>query len=311
MSNTQHDELAKQFTVTLASSLEIVSGETPCLTEGMAVEKYDTGTERLSHGTMEGVEMREVDGSEQEYQTDTVDMDRRWVDYKEYAHDIGVKKSDLVKSSINPNSEFVKVQASAVRRLHDKCLIDAAEAVAYSGKNGTTPNNLIANSTIAHGGTGFTVTKANDGIELLKTRGKVEDGQPIHVLWNARMEKVFKMTAEVANSQYSHEMVIDKGYVKKWGPLHFTRIEDFVKKGVVQRRMLPWTVDGVSGGVNLRKAIFFPQGAFTRWRPLTINGVVTWVQRERRFIISTDAYVGCTRNQDDSVVLVGCAETGL
>lgn len=311
MSNTQSEELAKQFTVTLASSLEIVSGETKCITEGLCVEKFDTGTERLSEGTVEGTEMREVDGSEQDYQTDVVEMDRRWVDFKEYSHDVGVKKADLVRSSVMPNSAFIEVQTHAVNRLHDKCLIDSAQAVAYSGKNGTTPNNLIANSSIAHGGVSFTVTKANKAITLLKTRGKVQDGEPINVLWNARMEEVFKMSAEVASRDYSNKLVLEDGYVTQWGPLRFKRIEDFVKKGAVQSRMLPWTVDGVSGGVNLRKAIFFPNGTFTRWRPLTVGGVVTWEQRKRRFVISTDAYVGCARRKDDAVVLMECAETGL
>jgi len=301
--------MAKQFTVSLSSSLEIISGQHESITQDTVMETVETGQERLSEPVAFGTEMREVDGEDAAYDIDVIEMDRRWVDFKEYANDVSVKKADQVRAAIQPNSAFVEAQVHAINRLNDKTLIDAAAAVAYGGKNGTVQRNLVAGSTIAHGGVGFTVGKANDIIEKLKTRGQVRDGEDIYVLWNAKMEKTFKMTAEVASNLYSNAMVIDKGFVTRWGPLVFKRIEDYQQEGVVKSRMLPYTTDGVSSGVHLRKAIAYTKKSFRRWRPLTASGVVTWEQRPRRWIISADAYVGAARRFDDSVIIAECAET--
>lgn len=308
---SQHDELAKQFTVQLQNSIDIVSGETPCLTEGTVDEKYDTGSERLSWPTADGFDLREAEGEDQDYIASQIDMDRRWVDFKEYYGDVNIKQADMVRSAIQPNSDFVTIHHHAVNRNADKCLIDAASAVAYAGKSGTTEKNLLADCTIAHGGTGFTVTKCNTVIERAKMFGRLNDGQRLTCLWNSRMETTFKMTEQVSSGLYSHTLVLEEGYVKKWGPIDFIRIEDFVKLGVAQRRMLPFTLDGVSSGVNLRKAVFYTKSSFKRWRPKTAIGDVVYDRKKRRWTICTDAYVGCARGLDDGVFLMGVAETPL
>jgi hypothetical protein len=301
--------MAKQFTVSLANSLEIMSGEYRAITDGTVMETMETGFERLSEPVAKGTRMREVDTEDAAPGIDVIEMDRRWTDFKEYANDLSVKRSDMVRAAVQPNSEFIEAQVSAVNRLVDKSLIDAWNAVAYGGKNGTVQRNLIANSTIAHAGTGFTVTKANDAIEKMKTRGIVRDGEDINVLWTAKAEKVFKMTAEVANNQYSNQMVIDKGYVTRWGPLVFRRIEDYFEEGVLQEGMLPFVANGIGAGQHKRTAILYVKKSFKRWRPLTITGVVTWEQLKRRWVISADAYVGTARRRDDAVLGLEYLET--
>ena len=90
------------------------------------------------------------------------------------AYDVGLMldKFDKVQMLINPESEYVQQQVTALMRKYDIEFLKGLFGSAATGKTGTgTPAVLAADNKIPHGGTGLTIAKIAEAREIMETNG--------------------------------------------------------------------------------------------------------------------------------------------
>lgn len=139
----------------------------------------------------------------------------------------------------------------------DKAIIDAALGDAFTGENGTTVVSLPAEQQIAHGGTGFTLAKVQDGLQKMKAGNALEKGAELTVAWTSAQEKDFINTAEVKSIDFNTQRVLVDGGMgdDKFYGFQYVRLEDWTDENSILHQILPktgtvrscvaWVKDGV------------------------------------------------------------------
>jgi len=308
---SQQEQLATLMSSRYAETLKLWSQQTRDPLEGLIEETHEQGAEGLSDDYIGHAVMRKIETRDAELPTDTIGTDRRWLYFDDYHHDAYVSQKDEIrlKTMTQARSKFAEAQAAAAARLRMYVAISGLLGTVYTGKNGSTPVDLPNGQTIVHGSAGFSLPKFDTAVQMLKTRGQLDPnmGDRAVLLWNAKAEKSFINTLEVASRDYSNSMVREKGYLPSWGLVDFVMIEDlYDKAGTLVERYLPYE----AGSPNVRTLIMFvKKKALTRWRPDHTQGVVTWDQRRRSYLVSTDESVGARRNHEFQVVPIQVTET--
>lgn len=306
------DELMLKWTTKFNDMITLAQQQTECLTMGMAIEASDTGVEKLTDDFVGQTAMREITTRGDEGETDSPELSRRYTSFKDYHNDIPIYELDRLRSLLNPTNAFAEVQAAAGNRLMDKTYIDGLTATVISGREGAGTKTFPAGQYIAHGSTGMTFEKVLQAQEMLKRRGMLNGEQRAWFIWNTTAEQDFMQELEVISSDYSSQAVLDNGRVRKWGCFDFTRIEDLYDEqgdGTVIERMLPYTLDGVSSGVDERIAFAIAPGAMKRWVPRPLRSEIVPERRKRRVVLQTDMSVGVSRRSEYRIVGVKFRET--
>jgi hypothetical protein len=306
------DELMLKWTTKFNDMVELAAQQTECLTEGMAIEVSDTGVEKLTDDFVGQTAMRQVTTRGDEGELDSPELTRRYTAFNDYHNDIPVYELDVLRSLMNPTSSFGQVQAAAGNRLKDKTLITGFTATVITGRNGDGTKSFPAGQYIAHGSAGMTFEKVLQAQEMLKRRGYLNGNERAKFLWNTTAEMDFMQELEVISSDYSSQAVLENGRVTKWGYFDFTRIEDLYDDqgdGTTIERMLPYTVDGVSSGIDERIAFAFVPRAMKRWIPRPLRAYLVKEERKRRVVLQSDMSVGVSRRHEYGIVGVKFRET--
>jgi len=311
---TQSENMATLMSSRYADTLQVLSQQNRDLLSGLVEDVTDQGADAMSDDFVGTAIMRPLNTRDTELQTTPIDAWRRWMYFDDYYHDTTVAKHDEIrlKTMTDARSTFARQQVAAANRQKVATVINASTATMYQGKTGTTPIAFPAGQNIVHGGAGFSTTKFDSGVEMLKTKGMFDEqeGDRIICLWNAKAEKSLMTAVEFASRDYSSMMVREKGRIVSMGLVDFIRVEDLYdpnkQDGSILERYLPYT----AGSPNVRKLIMFIKNkSFKRWTPYSANGVVTWEQSYRRYRVSTDISVGARRNHEYMVVTIEVTES--
>ena len=100
-----------------------------------------------------------------------ISHDRRRVTATAYDVGLMLDKFDKVRMLVNPESEYVQQQVTALMRKYDIEFLKGLFGTAQTGKTGAGTAVLAADNKIAHGGTGLTIAKIAEAREIMETNG--------------------------------------------------------------------------------------------------------------------------------------------
>ena len=100
-----------------------------------------------------------------------ISHDRRRVTATAYDVGLMLDKFDKVRMLVNPESEYVQQQVTALMRKYDIEFLKGLFGTAQTGKTGAGTAVLAAANKIAHGGTGLTIAKIAEAREIMETNG--------------------------------------------------------------------------------------------------------------------------------------------
>lgn len=251
---------------------------------------------------------------------DTITHLRRRVELANYEVGILLDRFDKVQTLINPESEYVQRQVSALMRKKDIEFIKGALGQAQAGKAGGTNKNLAAANKIANGNTGLTITKIREARAILQKNG-VDLDDPINEAYLAvtptQIEDLLGNTEATSADFMNVKALVSGG------------IDTFYGFKIVVSNLLPFvdTTTATDEAANLSwSASDVPAAAGTGD---DIRGCFAWVKSGIRSAvgmgIETDiakradkrfnwyAYsamrCGAVRMEEEKVVQIGCDET--
>ena len=251
---------------------------------------------------------------------DTINHLRRRVELANYEVGILLDRFDKVQTLINPESEYVQRQVSALMRKKDIEFIKGALGQAQAGKAGATNKNLEAANKIANGNTGLTIAKIREARAILQKNG-VDLDDPINEAYLAvtphQIEDLLGNTEATSADFMNVKALVSGG------------IDTFYGFKIIVSNLLPFvdTTTATNEAANLSwSASDVPAAAGTAD---DIRGCFAWVKSGIRsavgMSIETDiakradkrfnwyAYsamrCGAVRMEEEKVVQIGCDET--
>ncbi len=122
-----------------------------------------------------------------------------------------VDNMDKLMMAKDPTSAIVQSNAAALARAKDDLLGAAFHATAYSGKAGTTSNNLAGTSLIAAGATGLTMAKIRTAKKVLD-ENEVEPEDRFLACSATQVEDLLAVT-EVTSTDYAQVKALVSGQI--------------------------------------------------------------------------------------------------
>ena len=159
-------------------------------------------------------EMNEKTSRNQDTPDDRADHKRRRVTKRDFNHNTFLDKSDQLVMIIDPKGKYVINAGMAAGRKQDDLIVEAFNATAFTGKEGSTSTSFDSNNQIAHGSTGLTKAKLLSA-KLLLDNADIEDEDR----WLAvAPQQVIDLldTVEVASSDYNTVKALVDGQLNTW-----------------------------------------------------------------------------------------------
>jgi len=252
---------------------------------------------------------------------DTITHLRRRVELANYEVGILLDRFDKVQTLINPESEYVQRQVSALMRKKDIEFIKGALGGSVQGKDGTaTPTQLGSGQKIANGNTGLTIAKIREARAILQKNG-VDLDDPINEAYLAvtptQIEDLLGNTEATSADFMNVKALVSGG------------IDTFYGFKIIVSNLLPFvdTTTATNEAANLSWSASDVPAASTT--DDDIRGCFAWVKSGIRSAvgmgIETDiakradkrfnwyAYsamrCGAVRMEEEKVVQIGCDET--
>lgn len=252
------------------------------------------------------VEANEVEGRNTDTPVNDTPHDRRRIQTKKYDWADLIDKKDKLRMLADPTSSYVLNARNAINRAMDRVIINAADATAYTGKNGETGVALPAGQKVAVDYV-FSGQAANSNLTLDKLRRVVfilranevidEEGengslaQVTGVITASQLDSLLR-TTEVTNSDYNTVKALASGTVDTFLGIKFIQTQLLKKSG------------------NVRTCLFYVPKAIR----LAIGSEIevdVGPRRDKRNSVQVyiSADFGAVRMWDEAVVTVACDET--
>lgn len=191
-----------------------------------------------------------------------VEHTQRWITGTEYDCAIFIDRLDVLKMIYDPTSPYVERMREAAARKLDEIVMSKMFAIAKTGKDGTVDTAFKAANTVAHGGTGLSVTKLRSLRKLIKKRHI--DTRTVRPTIAVTADEVDSLLGEVAvtSNDYNAIKPLVDGEVSSFMGFNFIPYEDngglsgdgksiptYDAGGGVTVRQLPvWMNDGMHLG---------------------------------------------------------------
>ena len=156
----------KQYGATLDLLTQTMGGKFKGTHLEESIEGEEKYYDQLGSVIADEVTSRYADSPEND-----ISHDRRRVTATAYDVGLMLDKFDKVQMLINPESEYVQQQVTALMRKYDIEFLKGLFGTAQTGKTGAGTAVLAAANKIAHGGTGLTIAKIAEAREIMETNG--------------------------------------------------------------------------------------------------------------------------------------------
>lgn len=218
---------------------------------------------------------------------------QRWMFPTDYTLSLPIDKEDELRMLNSPQSSYVEAMRAAWARKINAVIRDAALGPAQTGKNGATVTNFdTVNQQVDAGGTGLTISKLREALEILRLN-EVEEHDPLYLAVTAKQVTDLLETTEVTSSDYNTVKALVAGDVDTFLGFKFIRYNGLGVDGSSNRRCFAWAKSGlVLGQWN---------GLETRIDPRPDKEYTTQI-----FMAGT---LGATRTNEQKVVEILCAES--
>lgn len=230
---------------------------------------------------------------------------QRWIVGKEYDCAVLVDRLDTLKMIYDPTNPYVERFREAAARKQDEIIMQAFQANAKTGKDGTTSTPIKTANSVAHGQLGLTVAKLRALKKLIKKRHI--DTRMVKPYIAVSAEEVDDLLGEVAvgSSDYNAVKPLVDGEVSSFMGFNFIPYEDSgdnlkgksipraaTEGGYVVRQCPVWVMDGMQHG---------------SWESLVIT-ISNRPDKNNIKQIHGTLTEGATRLDEDKVFVVECSE---
>ena len=156
----------KQYGATLDLLTQTMGGKFKGTHLEESIEGEEKYYDQLGSVIADEVTSRYADSPEND-----ISHDRRRVTATAYDVGLMLDKFDKVRMLVNPESEYVQQQVTALMRKYDIEFLKGLFGTAQTGKTGSGTAVLDADNKIAHNSTGLTIAKIAQAREILETGG--------------------------------------------------------------------------------------------------------------------------------------------
>ena len=206
---------------------------------------------------------------------------------------------DKLKAATDPAGAIQEEMRYAFGRAKDSCIITAADATVYAGKEGTEQVTLPAKQVMSSslgstGATGLNTTKIRRANRLFGAASIPATEARYCALTAAQIEDLLAST-EVTSSDYNSVKALVNGEVNSFCGFTF-----------VQTELLE------TNSSNERKVIFFTKKSFTLAIGKDIAAeIYKRGDKKMNTQVYTKMFIGCVRMDENRVVIAPCKETAL
>ncbi len=222
-----------------------------------------------------------------------VDVRRRWAIMADYEIATLHDKEDQLKEQIDPTSPFAISMGYGLGRKIDDVLIAAATAAAYTGEEGSSTTSFdTANQQIASGGTGLTISKLEDTLEIMEENDLPDPAEdPRYFIFAAKQMRELLNSTEVKSADYNTVKALAMGKIDTFMGFKFIRSQRLAYSGGV-RTCLAYSKSGLMLAIG--------KDMSTRIDERVDKGYSKQVYASMS--------IGATRMEETKVVSVLCAE---
>ncbi|MBN2643305.1 MAG: hypothetical protein JXR78_16760 [Victivallales bacterium] len=265
----------------------------------------------VSPGTMKGkrrrfnylgeAEMSEMTGRNEDTVWTDDEFFNRWITARRFAKSSIIEDEDVMRAFTEPNSDLVQAAVFAGRRQKDKVIIEAMDAVAYTGEDAETAVPLpdsqkldvqIGSPYGAPANTGMNLEKILEAKFLLDD-ADIDDDIPRFYTVTATQLKELLNTTEIKNADYNNVKALAEGKIDTFAGFKFIRVSS---------KIIPWANNIRVNFAWARDCVKFAvsKDIHTKCAELPAKNFNLGVQTRMR--------VGAVRLFDKGVVYVPCAE---
>lgn len=222
------------------------------------------------------------------------DHRRRWIYTRDFEKGYLLDREDEIRSLNNPINAYTRKFVSQTNRRKDRLIIEAFDATAITGKNGTGSAAFDAAFSIAAGGTNMTTDKIKTAMRMLKeAENDLDDpeNQPYCAI-SANQEKDLLNETEITSGDYNTQRVLVNGRLDTWYGLKFVRLELLALAAGV-RTCFIWCRQSMKLGIGASE--------LTRVEQRADKGYSTQAYAKRHY--------GATRMDEKGVVRIFCTQT--
>jgi hypothetical protein len=224
------------------------------------------------------------------------DFDKRWVypdAFEKVTHFMQWDEKFLGRIAL-PGSAVMQEHLKAFLRQFDDVCIAAALGNVKTGKLGTTDTALPSGQKIAHGSTGFTLTKLLTTLDILDGADNLDEGENERVLvWTVKQRSELLNTTEVKSADYNTVKALAEGKIDSFMGFKFKLV-----------KRLPYT----AGTPNVRTCVAFQRGAITATRHMKATSMTVRDDLRNALQIYDTGLIGAARLHDEGVVEIACVE---
>eukprot|EP00828_Plagiopyla_frontata_P016340 TRINITY_DN2143_c0_g1_i4.p2 TRINITY_DN2143_c0_g1~~TRINITY_DN2143_c0_g1_i4.p2 ORF type:complete len:379 (-),score=27.49 TRINITY_DN2143_c0_g1_i4:666-1802(-) len=265
----------------------------------------------VSPGTMKGkrrrfnylgeAEMTEMTGRNEDTIWTDDEFFNRWITARRFSKSSIIEDEDVMRAFTEPNSDLVQAAVFAGRRQKDKVIIEAMNAVAYTGEDAETAVSLPDSQKLnvqlgsplgAPANTGMNLAKILEAKFLLDD-ADIDDDIPRFYTVTATQLKELLNTTEIKNADYNNVKALAEGKIDTFAGFKFIRVSSKIIPWANNIRVnFAWARDSVKFAVS--------KDIHTKCAELPSKNFNLGVQTRMR--------VGAVRLFDKGVVYVPCAE---
>ena len=223
----------KQYDSTLRMLLELKGNQF----KGKCIEESINGEEKY-YDQLGSIYASEVTQQFADSPESDITHARRRVVATPYDVGIGLDKFDKVQMLVNPESNYVQRQASALQRKAAIEFMTGALGPAGTGKAGTTAVNLDATNIVASANTGMTLDKLQDAREKFELNNLQLDDpmNTLYLAWGPQQKKELLDSTQATSSDFNTIKTLVSG-----------EIDSFYGFKFVTTNMLPYVNAGATG----------------------------------------------------------------
>lgn len=302
----------KQYGTTIDMLLELKGGQF----DGKCLEETITGEEKY-YDQLGSVYANEVIDRYGDSPENDISHARRRVIATPYDVGIMFDTFDKVQMLVNPESEYVQRQVSALRRKKAIEFFKGALGTASTGKGGGTSVNLGAANVIDDANAGMTLTKLRSAKKILEL-GNVDLLDPMnkpYMVWTPTQMHELLADTQVTSSDYASVKALVSGDINSFYGFEFITSNQvpFTNDAANQTVSLSWdaTDEPVdSDGNDIRACFAYVKSAvrFVTNPEIKVDVSLRKDKRNNWYSYACGRF-GAVRMEEDKVVIVGCDET--
>lgn len=169
---------------------------------------------------------------------------RRRVTTYPYIYASLIDRQDEIRMLIDPKSAYAQNAAWTMGRAQDDAIIAAADATAYTGKDGTTGVALPTAQKVAWASGGMTIAKILAAKEILDA-AEVDPDEPRFIALTASHVTDLLNTTEIKDADYNTVKALAAGQLNTFCGFEFIRTQRLLLNASSRTRVLAWVKSGI------------------------------------------------------------------